>query len=477
MSKNFDIFISYRTSENRQKAEHLYTLLESRFHGQVSYDKESFAGGRWDEQIFSRIDHCKDVIVLLTPETFAEAKGDDAAKYERWAQMPVDEVLREIEEDPKADILRTEISRAIAKGKNIVPIVHTPRETNFAEWSFPRDIAALKRFEGVLYNDDDPNQLMASLVPKIVRLLKTRKRRWWMYGLIALLVLVMVAISLLKIMDDRSLWDELSKCRTQAEYERMIDCGNQEVAQAAQDSIDEFRRLKRNYMYVNVNRSDSVAVAWSPSVSLLQLRMIEGVLDSMMYVEKGEYMMGDKMWEDIDGPMHKVVLTEDYYVSKYEMTRDVWYAVMADSVVEKNPRYPITNISFEDAQHFVNELNRLTQQKFSLPSEVEWEFAAKGQTQEAYAGGEDANDVAYWKGNSQGRVHAVGGLAPNQRELYDMSGNVSEWCIDEDSDRRAIRGGNYESDLDDLRVGHREYYKSTDKSDVIGIRLILKKQK
>ena len=58
-----------------------------------------------------------------------------------------------------------------------------------------------------------------------------------------------------------------------------------------------------------------------------------------------------------------------------------------------------------------------------------------------------------------------------------MSGNVSEWFLDEDSDRHAIRGGNYVSDLDDLRAGHREYYKSVDKSDVIGVRIILKKQK
>ena len=455
----------------------MYTLLDGQFHGQVSYDKESFAGGRWDEQILIRIDHCKDVIVLLTPETFAKANEDDAAKYERWAQLSVGEVLREIEADSDADILRTEISRAIAKGKNIVPIVHTPGGTNFAELSLPRDIAALKRFEGVLYNDDDPNQLMANLVPKIVRLLKTRKNLWWMYGLIALLVLAVVAFSLLKMMNDRSLWDELSKCRTMEAYEKMLECGNQKVAQAAQDSIDEFRRLKRDYMYVNVNHSDSVAVAWSPSVSLLQLRMIEGLLDSMMYVRCGEFMMGDNTWEDIDGPMHKVALTEDYYVSKYELTRDVWYAVMFDSLVKENSRFPITTICIEDAQHFVNELNRLTQLKFSLPTEAEWEFAAKGDSQSAYAGGDDANNVAYWKGNSQGRVHAVGGLAPNQRELYDMSGNVSEWCLDEDSDRHAIRGGNYVSDLDDLRAGHREYYKSVDKSDVIGVRIILKKQK
>ena len=147
MSKNFDIFISYRTSENKQKAEHLFTLIDGLYRGQVSYDKESFGRGRWDEQILSRIDHCKDVIVLLTPETFAKAKEEDASKYKRWAQLPVEEAMREIEADPDTDILRTEVSRAITKGKNIVPIVHSPQGTNFTEWSLPSDIDTLRRVE------------------------------------------------------------------------------------------------------------------------------------------------------------------------------------------------------------------------------------------------------------------------------------------------------------------------------------------
>lgn len=475
MSKNYDIFISYRTSENKQKAEHLFTLIDGLYRGQVSYDKESFAGGRWDEQILSRIDHCKDVIVLLTPETFAKAKEVDASKYKRWAQLPVEEAMREIKADPEADILRTEVSRAITKGKNLVPIVHSPKGTNFTEWSLPSDIDTLIRFEGVLYDDDDPNQLMANLVPKIVRLLKTRKRRQWVYALIAMLVLGAAAISILMLMNHKASWKAFYECRTQADFEKMLDSRNQDIAAAAQDSIGEFKRLKKDYMCVNVRCSDSVAVAWSPTISLLQLRMIEGIMDSMMYVGKGEFMMGDKVWEDIDGPMHKVTLTEDYYVSKYELTRDVWYAVMADSIVKDNPRYPMTNISFDEAQVFVSEINRMTHLNFSLPTEKEWEFAAKGNTTDAYSGGDDANTVAYWKGNALGCVHAVGGLAPNKSEIYDMSGNVSEWCLDEDEDRRSIRGGNYESDLEDLRVGHREYYKATDKSDVIGMRLILKK--
>jgi formylglycine-generating enzyme required for sulfatase activity len=220
----------------------------------------------------------------------------------------------------------------------------------------------------------------------------------------------------------------------------------------------------------------------------------------MVYVERGEFVMGDELWEDIDGPRHKVVLTEDYYVSKYELTRDVWYAVMADSAVEQDARHPITNVSFIDALQFVEKINHFANMvkqfvplAFSLPTEAQWEYAARGGRYEAYAGGENANNVAYWRGNSQNGTHPVGSLSPNSRELYDMSGNVGEWCLDgemepysgrtetdplheEGGDRRVIRGGSYASDLDDLRVGHREHFKADQNSDVIGIRLIMKKQ-
>ena len=489
----YDIFISYRTSENRQKAEHLYTLLDAKFPHQVSYDKETFANGRWDEQILQRIDNCKDVIVLLTPETFADASEQDSPKYERWAQMSAEQVLKEIEADSSVDILRTEISRALALKKNIVPIVHIPDGTSFSDWKLPRDIVAITRFEGVLYNDNDPNLLMTSLIPKISRLLKTKKHRMWLMISVVVLLLAAMLFSIWRFMDVKASWQALSEGRTQSDYEKLIDCKYPKVNQAAQDSLNLFAKFKKDYLYVNVKHTDSVPVYWSPSVSLLQLRNVSSLLENMMFVGAGEFIMGDNDGYDFDGPEHKVVLPHDFYISVYETTRDIWYAVMMDSLIVENPVFPITDISFDDAQQFVKKLNRLTQLDFSLPTEAEWEYAAKGELQQIYAGGDNPNDVAYWKDNSHSSVHPVGSLSPNNRELYDMSGNVSEWCLDgeiepytdqqetnplhvDNTDRRVIRGGNYTSDKDDLRVGHREHYKASGKSDRIGVRLILKKQ-
>ena len=489
----YDIFISYRTYENRQKAEHLYTLLDAKYPRQVSYDKETFANGRWDEQILQRIDKCKDVIVLLTPETFAHASEEDSSKYERWAQMPADQVLKEIEADASVDILRTEISRALAMKKNIVPVVHVPDGTSFSDWKLPRDIAAITRFEGVLYNDNDPNLLMTSLIPKISRLLKAKKHHLWPIISVVVLLLLVALFSMWRFMDFKASWQALSECRTQSDFEKLRDCKYTKVNQAALDSLNWFSKLKKEYMYVNLKHTDSVPVFWSPSVSLLQLRTVSGLLENMIFVEAGEFIMGDNEGCDFDGPEHKVVLTNDFYISVFETTRDIWYAVMMDSVIKESARFPMTDISFDDAQQFVTKLNRLTQLVISLPTEAEWEYAAKGDLQENYAGGDNPDDVAYWKGNSHERTHPVGSLAPNSRNLYDMSGNVSEWCLDgeiepyadqqetnplhaDNSDRRVIRGGNYMSDQNDLRVGHREHYKASGKSDRIGLRLILKKQ-
>lgn len=489
----YDIFISYRTSENRQKAEHLYTLLDAKYPHQVSYDKETFANGRWDEQILQRIDKCKDVIVLLTPETFAHATEGDSPKYEKWAQMPADQVLSEIEVDASVDILRTEISRALAMKKNIVPVVHVPDGTSFSDWKLPRDIAAITRFEGVLYNDNDPNLMMTSLIPKIARLLKTKKHRMWPMVSIIVLLLATTLFSMWKFMDVKASWQALYECRTQSDFEKLRDCKYPKVNQAALDSLNLFAKLKKGHLYVNVKHTDSVPVFWSPSVSLLQLRTVSGLLENMMFVGTGEFIMGDNEGYDFDGPEHNVLLTNDFYISKYETTKDEWYAIMKDSVIMENPEHPMTDISFDDAQQFVAKLHRLTQLDFSLPTEAEWEYAAKGNLQENYAGGDNPDDVAYWKGNSLDRIHPVGSLTPNSRDLYDMSGNVSEWCLDgeiepyadqqetnplhaNNTDRRVIRGGNYMSDQDDLRVGHREHYKASGRSDRIGVRLILKKQ-
>ena len=178
MSKNFEIFISYRRRETADKAEHLFSLLEmAGYKGQVSFDRENF-DGRFDLEILQRLDDCKDFIVVLAPETLAELNEEDTHWYEKLARCSVSEFSR-IETEMNAsgaslDFVRFEIARAIAKGKHIIPVVpvNTP-EYNFDRLVLPNDIVDIKRYDAVFYSDNR-DALFKDVVPKILPRLHTK---------------------------------------------------------------------------------------------------------------------------------------------------------------------------------------------------------------------------------------------------------------------------------------------------------------
>ncbi|MBR4135975.1 MAG: formylglycine-generating enzyme family protein [Bacteroidales bacterium] len=159
----------------------------------------------------------------------------------------------------------------------------------------------------------------------------------------------------------------------------------------------------------------------------------------MVYVEGGEFLMGCSGVQHADclfdeRPAHVVVLS-DYCISKYEVTQELWMAVMGG----KNPSkvigdsLPVTRVSWYDAREFIAKLNKMTGKKYRLPTESEWEYAARGgRLSQGYkfSGSDDINDVAWYRKNSGRKPHAVGTKMPNELGIYDMSGNVYEWCYD-----------------------------------------------
>ena len=174
-----------------------------------------------------------------------------------------------------------------------------------------------------------------------------------------------------------------------------------------------------------------------------------GVTDAsfkMILVEPGTFQMGSDNGADyvFDRPAHEVTLTALYYMGETEVTQALWLAVMGQKPTDDEKftwssskgigdNYPAYYISYTDCQEFITKLNTMTGQKFRMPTEAEWEFAARGGTKSkgyTYSGSNTIGDVAWYSNNSDKTPHPVGEKQPNELGLYDMSGNVREWCAD-----------------------------------------------
>lgn len=160
---------------------------------------------------------------------------------------------------------------------------------------------------------------------------------------------------------------------------------------------------------------------------------VNGVSFKMVKVTGGTFLMGSTSGENNEKPVHSVTLS-DYYIGETEVTRELWQAVMGSNPSGFNGnKLPVEYVSWYDCQTFITKLNELTGQNFRLPTEAEWEFAAKGGTQSkgyTYSGSNTIGGVAWYYSNSSSNTHVVATKAPNELGLYDMSGNVWEWCQD-----------------------------------------------
>ena len=156
----------------------------------------------------------------------------------------------------------------------------------------------------------------------------------------------------------------------------------------------------------------------------------------MIPVEGGTFTMGSNIngsWSNAY-PEHTVTLS-DYSIGQTEVTQELWIAVMGNnpSHFKGDPQRPVERVTWDDCQSFINELNKLTGRHFKLPTEAQWEFAARGGNQSmgfTYSGSNNLNDVAWYENNSNNSTHPVATKTPNELGLYDMSGNVQEWCQD-----------------------------------------------
>ena len=222
----------------------------------------------------------------------------------------------------------------------------------------------------------------------------------------------------------------------------------------------------------------------------------DGISIDMVRVEAGMFTMGAtpemKAPYDMEKPTHQVTLTNDYYISKYEVTQALWQAVMDSNPSEfKGESLPVENVSWDDCQEFISKLNRITGKTFRLPTEAEWEFAARGGKKSRgyqYSGSNNISDVAWYEDNSDNKTHAVGSKQSNELGIYDMSGNVWEWCQDwyerynsssqvnpigASGSYRVYRGGGWSNTARDCRSSCRSGSTPVYRDYDLGLRLIL----
>ena len=226
---------------------------------------------------------------------------------------------------------------------------------------------------------------------------------------------------------------------------------------------------------------------------------VNGVPFDMQRVEGGVFVMGGTREQhreriSTDLPTHTVAL-DAYYIASTEVTQALWKAVMPEWEFFEElylPNFPISYISWNDCQEFVRRLDSITGMPFRLPTEAEWEYAARGGNRSKgfrFAGGNIVENVSWGLSNAGFRTHEVGKKQPNEVGLYDMTGNVSEWCSDwyapyhfgtvpnpqgpTTGKEKIIRGSSYSNCQDNSYLSHRYMAVPTEATSYCGMRLAL----
>ncbi len=277
----------------------------------------------------------------------------------------------------------------------------------------------------------------------------------------------------------------------------MRDEFNKVQAILEENVTNEKKRLARE----NFLQLFAADLDWTNEDEVMRKRLIIGSDLEFVFVQGGTFQMGSNDGSNDEKPIHSVTVS-DFYIRKYEVTQKQWQAVMGTNPSNwKRENLPVEQVSWNDIQQFIAKLNESSGKTYRLPTEAEWEYAARGGKfgvdrrqlkgdQLMYSGSDSLDTVAWYRSNSDDKIHEVGIKQPNELGIYDMSGNVWEWCNDwfdehyyENSSQtnpqgpssgtyRALRGGSWSSNVNLCRVAYRLRGNPNNRDDDNGFRLV-----
>lgn len=470
MSERYDVFISYRRKGGSAHARNVQQALK-RMDLHPFLDFDELENGKFDQRIMDAIEEAPTFLIILTEGALDRCVNED-------------------------DWVRKEILYAHQLRKHIIPVevdkcYHGKTDT------IPdsvRDIVGGYQFAPL-----DTETLFNDCINRLIA----------------------------RIAKDETPKEEISRqsgaeVHFEVDYPCWVSRFGKELLLARPENDDNLTYLRKGKHklefkavdYPNVKESQIVEIPdldWSDIVEVKMKANVDrerdargkftvgGVDFNMIYVEGGTFTMRAIPWrfgeeDDRDKPAHKVTVS-DYYIGETMVTQALWKAVMGDnpSFFTADDNRPVEYVSLDDVtQKFIPELNRKTGRTFRLPTEAEWEFAARGGNKSKgykYSGSDDINEVAWYGGNSNGKTHPVKGKKANELGLYDMSGNVDEWCQDwygeygsdpqvnptgpENGKFIVIRGGNLWADEKFCRVACRFFSIPNALNFSQGFRLVL----
>ena len=228
------------------------------------------------------------------------------------------------------------------------------------------------------------------------------------------------------------------------------------------------------------------------TIDLIPLKPVVPKLD-LVLIPSGSFLMGSDDGCSDERPVHKVKIIKPFYMGKYPVTQGQWQAVMGSHPSHfDGSNLPVEQVSWDDAQKFCKNLSSKTGKAVRLPTEAEWEYACRAGTKTRYCSGDSEDDlkrVAWYSCNSRGATHHVGQKEPNEFGLYDMHGNVWEWCQDcygayeaksttdpkgpASGSRHVLRGGSWDSIPANCRPDIRMWSNQGSRNFVTGFRVVV----